>query len=425
MSIDRIKGPAIQSIKKIDLIQAEKAKLDNGIPFYQVKSGTQPVIRLEFIFEAGIRQQQKPLVASFSNSMLVEGTKKLSAQAIAEKFDYFGAFVEPEIDNDRAGLTLHCLSKSFNSVFPQFAELLLEASYPENILKTNLSNSRQKYIVNTDKVEFLARKKFMQVLFGETHPYGRQAELENFDDLKQADLLDFYSQFYQLNNLTIVASGQYGEEVFQLVNQFFGTIKITERKNNSFTHSEEQKIQKLKIEKKGAVQNSIRIGSQFPIKSHPDFFNMQILNTALGGYFGSRLMANIREDKGYTYGIGSGVVSMEKAGYFFIATEVGSDVCEKALKEIYFETTKLCNEEIGNEELNMVKNYMLGSFLRHSDGPFAMADRFKAIHFYQLDYTHFDNYIDAINTVSARDLLNVAQKYLNQDRLSEVITGTF
>ena len=177
------------------------------------------------------------------------------------------------------------------------------------------------------------------------------------------------------------------------------------------------------IEKEGALQSAIRIGKLMFNKTHPDFQSLQVLNTVYGGYFGSRLMSNIREDKGYTYGIGSGLVSLQHGGYFFITTEVGVDVTAKAIKEIYFEMDRLRKEKITTDELQLVKNYLLGTFLRSVDGPFAMADRFKGILNYNLGYDYFDRYIATIRAVSASDLMGLANTYFDKDSMIELVVG--
>ena len=177
------------------------------------------------------------------------------------------------------------------------------------------------------------------------------------------------------------------------------------------------------ILKKDAVQSAIRIGKVLFNKKHPDFQSLQILNTLFGGYFGSRLMSNIREDKGYTYGIGSGIVSLQNSGYFFISTEVGVDVCKDALNEIYFEMNRLREELVSENELQLVKNYLLGTFLRSVDGPFAMAEKFKGIMEYNLDYDYFDNYIATIRSISASKLRNLANTYLDKNSMIELVVG--
>ena len=177
------------------------------------------------------------------------------------------------------------------------------------------------------------------------------------------------------------------------------------------------------ILKEDAMQSAIRIGKVLFNKTHPDFQPLQILNTLFGGYFGSRLMSNIREDKGYTYGIGSGIASLQNSGYFFISTEVGVDVCKDALKEIYFEMNRLREELVPEDELQLVKNYLLGMFLRSVDGPFAMAERFKGIMEYNLNYDYFDRYIATIKEISASQLRSLANSYFDKDSMIELVVG--
>lgn len=423
MSLNRNNAPAVNVIEKADLEKPVKKKLDNGIPFFELVTGSQPVLRLEFIFDAGTKFQSKKLQASFTNSMLTEGTKNLTAREIADKLDFYGAFLQPEVENDHANITLHCLSKTFSNVADTLAEIILHPVFPEKELELQLQNARQKYMVNAEKVDFLARKKFNEVLFGSEHPYGKQADESDFLKLNTTDLNDFFRSYYDLSTLTIIASGNFTDSVFQQVNGLFGKEKINPKKDPIQLSNQFPAPGKFKVEKQNAIQCGIRVGKIMVKKDHPDFRALQILNTALGGYFGSRLMANIREDKGYTYGIGSAVVSLNDVGYFFITTEAGKDVCENTLKEIYFELERLQNEILPEAELNMVKNYMLGSFLRNSDGPFAMADRFKSLYFSGLEYSYYDEFLEIIRTITAEEIRSLSVKYLNINSMTEVVAG--
>ena len=177
------------------------------------------------------------------------------------------------------------------------------------------------------------------------------------------------------------------------------------------------------IEKKGAVQNAIRMGKRVFNRNHPDYPKMTILNTILGGYFGSRLMSNIREDKGYTYGIGSGLVSLQLDGYFYIATEVGADVCQAAINEINKELTVLCETEVGSDELNLVKNYLFGAFQRSIDGPFALADRFKTLLLSGLSFDYYYKYLETVKNVSGKELLEMAQRHLPPSQMTLITVG--
>jgi len=161
----------------------------------------------------------------------------------------------------------------------------------------------------------------------------------------------------------------------------------------------------------------------FP-RNHPDYVGMAILSTILGGYFGSRLMANIREDKGYTYGIGSGLVSMRHSGYLYIASDVGANVREQAVEEIYKEIDRLCNDLVSTEELNLVRNYMTGAFLRNIDGPFAIAERFISTFDYDLDFKeYYLRYLDIIKTITSEKNYGAGNQIFTKKSFFEAVSG--
>jgi zinc protease len=420
--IDRSIQPAVHPIQEVDFIKPEKVSLGNKIPFYILKAGSQPVIRLEFFFKAGSKYQRKPLQASYTVSQLTEGTKSFSAREIADRMDYFGAFLHGEVEDEYAVITLHCLSKNFKDVWPVLKEVLTCPVFPENELNTALANGKQKLSVNLNKVEFVARREFSAALFG-NHPYGKKAELDDYSKLTTQDLKDFYNEFYKADNCVVMASGNFGNDIQEILNNEF---VLSEGKSvypdfNFETIAASHK----NIPKESSVQCGIRMGKVLFNRVHPDFIGMTVVNTLLGGYFGSRLMANIREDKGYTYGIGSALASYPETGVFLIATEVGAEVCKDALKEIYKEIELLRSEKVSDEELSLVKNYMLGSFLRNSDGPFAMSDRFKTIHFSGLDYSYYEKYIKKVNAITADEILELCNKYLDTKSFTEIVAGNY
>jgi predicted Zn-dependent peptidase len=421
--MNRTIAPLIKDISKIDFVKPVKEKLHNGTDIYFLKSGSQEVMRIELIFHAGTSYQHKPLLASFTASMLNEGTKSYNSQQISQIIDYYGAHFSAETDLDYTTLTLYCLSKDFEKLFPILFEIITNPVFPQKELNTQIANAKQRYIVNNDKVEFLARKNFAKAIFGDTHPYGKQAEIDDYDNITPDDLKKFYTHHYSINNAVIIISGNFNETtIYNIFNNAFVNSNAIQIKDPEITYTLPT-AQKIFIKKKNAIQNGLRIGKILLNKTHPDFAGMQVLNCALGGYFGSRLMANIREDKGYTYGIGSAIATFKHAAYFFIATEVGTDVCSHALNEIYKEIQILQNSAVPETELEMVKNYMLGNFLKNSDGPFAMADRFKNLYLFGLDYQWYDNYLHTIKTINATTLQELAQKYLKTESLTEVVAG--
>ncbi|WP_431295020.1 M16 family metallopeptidase [Pedobacter sp. P26] len=379
-------------------------------------------MRIEFIFENVNWKLEKPLQAIAVSALINNGTNKLTSKEIAEQIDFYGAFFQTEYVQDQSSVTLYTLNKHLKSVLPIVKDVLSESQFPQQELDIYIQNQKQKLQVNLKKNDILARKEFAHALFGDT-AYGVNIQAEHYDALKREDLIEYFKAAYAPNNCTIIVSGKFDEASFNLLNDTFGKgWEKSDAVKNSFDFAATAK-QNIYTEKPEALQSAIRIGQLAINRKHKDFSGLQILNTVLGGYFGSRLMNNIREDKGYTYGIGSGISSLQQAGYLFISTEVGADVCAAALTEIYKEIELLKNELIGEEELSLVRNYMLGSMLGSLENVFSHADKFKNIYFSGLDYDYYTRYIEKVKTVSAEELLALANKYLNTENFTEVVIG--
>ncbi|RZK64704.1 MAG: insulinase family protein [Pedobacter sp.] len=420
--LNRQQAPDFKQVSTINIIQPQQKKLQNDVPVYIVYSGEQDLVRIEFIFNNVNWNVEKPLQAIAVSAMLNNGTSKLSSKEIAEQIDFYGAFFQTEYAQDQSTVTLYTLNKHLASVLPIVKDVLSDSQFPQKELDIYIQNQKQKMQVNLQKNDILSRKEFAHALFGDT-AYGVDIQAKHYDELKRDSLVEYFKASYTPNNCTIVVSGKFDEASFDLLNQQFGNNwdKSHSIPNNfKFTASNTQPVYREIPE---AIQSAIRIGKIAVNRTHEDFPGLQILNTVLGGYFGSRLMNNIREDKGYTYGIGSGISSLQDAGYFFIATEVGAEVCADALVEIYKEIDLLKNELIGDEELNLVKNYMLGSMLGSLENIFSHADKFKNIYFFGLDYDYYDRYIAKVKSITAEEMKDLANKYLNTSEFTEVVIG--
>lgn len=420
--LNRTQAPDFKQVSAINFIQPEKVVLDNGIPVFAIHSGEQDLVRIEFLFDNVNWTIEKPLQAIAVNAMLNNGTNKLSSKEIAESIDFYGAFFQTEYGQDQSTVTLYSLNKHLASVLPIVKDVLSYSQFPQKELDIYIQNQKQKLQVNLQKNDILSRKEFSHALFGDT-AYGVDIQLKHYDAVKRDDLVDYFKAAYTPNNCTIVVAGKFDEKSFSLLNEQFGKDWETSNSvKNNFNFNTLKKNEVYK-EKSESLQSAIRIGRLVVNRKHEDFAGLQILNCVLGGYFGSRLMNNIREDKGYTYGIGSGIVSLQSAGYLFIATEVGADVCAPALTEIYREIELLKNELVEEEELELVRNYMLGSMLGSLENVFSHADKFKNIYFSGLNYNYYENYINTVKTITAEEIKDLANKYLTIETFTEVVVG--
>ncbi|MFD0793682.1 M16 family metallopeptidase [Mucilaginibacter litoreus] len=426
MILDRKTPPAFNGVENIRLIHPEETMLSNGCKLFTFNSGSQDLVRIEWIFSNLRFNADKPLLNVAVNNMLNDGTSTLSAAQIADKIDFYGAFLQVDYSFDHSQLTLYTLTKHLGAILPVVKEILTDSVFPEKELATYKRNQQQKLQVSLQKNDFVARRLFNKALFGETI-YGVAAEPADFESLVQEDMLSHFRQMYQPANCTIIIAGKAGNEVVTAVANTFENSWSDNNESADISQPATQPATEKFIyqERPGALQSAIRLGMPIVQLSHPDFPALQVLNTVLGGYFGSRLMSNIREDKGYTYGIGSGMASFKQAASFFIASEVGADVCKAALTEVEKEVTGLKNELIPDDELSLVRNFMLGSLLGSLENVMSHADKFKSLYFSGLGYDYYDRYTEIVKNVTVEQLQQLANKYYNFDDFYKVIVGKY
>lgn len=422
--LDRTQPPPLPSFAPFSIEKAQSHVLAHGIPAYSISAGKQEVIRLDFIFGSGSWEEETPLAATFTNRMLQEGSKYRSGRSLAETLDAYGAYLQYESGVDRSSVSLYTLSKHLNTVLPVVLEIIFMPGFPLAELETTVRNQQQQLAVDCQKVSVMARRTFMQSVFGSNNPYGYQLTAEDLAALRPDQLARFHKKNYTTDNLTVISAGWQAEKALEQLNKVLVGLPASYAEKSNKAHAFSAALPgRIEVSKTGALQHALRLGKPLVGKLHPDYVGLKVLNTVLGGYFGSRLMSNLREDKGYTYGVGSAILSYERAAFFTIATEVGADVSEDAVEQIIKELNKLRSELIPDIELAQVRSYLQGVYLSNFDGAFALADRFKDIHFFGLDYQYYDAYIGAVQNIGSEKLLELAQTYLSPDSLFIVRAG--
>jgi zinc protease len=423
--LNRTSPPAFKELDVFEIVKAKSSSLDNGIPFHQILSGTQSIVKLEIIFKAGAWYEPQNTVSFLTTKMLSAGSSGYSAKEIEEKIAFFGAFLELNPGQDKSTFTLYTLSKHLPSLLPIVFNIITESIFPEQEL-TNLKNiTGQNLKINLSKTSYLASSRFKEILFGSGHPYGRSLNEESLAQVRREHLVEYYQTYFNSKNCDIILSGNGPEDFFKLINEHLGQSNWGKQSKPVDKKYEPAKasLKKTEIKKEGAIQTSIRMGSRLFTIRNPDYFKTYILVEILGGYFGSRLMKNIREEKGFTYGISSSLVCMQYGGYLVIGTDVKKEFTADTLKEIYKEINILKSEPVSTSELENVKNYLLGSFLNSLNTPFSLADKFKTIYFNHLTYDFYTTYVQSIKEASSEELMELANKYLKEEDMNEVIAG--
>jgi zinc protease len=395
--------------------------LKNGVEVYAINAGAEEVMAIEWVYFAGNSYEEQDLIAASANFLLKNGTTKKTAFRINEHFDYYGSYLNRACYNETAVLSLHSLTKHIGELLPAVRELLTDSTLPQDELDTYKQNMKQRLRVNLKKSDFVAGRLIDAYLYGEQHPYGKFSRAEDFDRLQREQLLDFYKKYYQQGKLVIFAAGRLPADLERLLNEQFGDLVNKEVKDLEHpVHPAAEKKFRIANDENG-VQGSIRLARPFPNRHHPDFLKVMVLNNLFGGFFGSRLMVNIREDKGYTYGIHSYLQNHVHNSAWMISTEAGKEVAEATISEVYKEMKRLREEKGDEEELLMVRNYMMGSILGDLDGPFQIIARWKNIILNNLSENYFYESINTIKSITVKELQELAQKYLIPEEFYELV----
>lgn len=400
----------------------EKIVLDNNTPVYTINAGAEDVVMLEFVFYAGNAFEQQNIIAAATNYLLKNGTRSKTAFQLNEHFEYHGAYLNRACYNETATLTLHCLSKHFDTLVPVIREILTESIFPTTELDIFKQNSKQRLSVNLKKCDFVANRLIDTYLYGKEHPYGQFARAEEYEALDVETIRSFYERYYRNGKCIMFAAGKFPANFAEQINKNFGDLPFRQDLQEVLYATVPAAEKKYRVENDPlGVQGAIRIARPFPNRHHPDFQKVMILNNLFGGFFGSRLMSNIREEKGYTYGITSYIQNHIHQTAWVISTEAGKDVCEATITEVYKEMEDLREDLVDDEELLLVKNYMMGTNLGDLDGPFQIIARWKNLILNNLDEKYFYTSMNTIKTVSAEELQALAQKYLVEDQFYELV----
>lgn len=408
---------------KLTLKPYDHFTLDNGVPVYAINAGAQDVLQIEMVFYAGNFFEKNKSVAAATNHLLKNGTKSRTAFELNEDFEYYGASCSRACYSETAILSLHTLTKHTPKLLPVMRDMITEATFLTEELDIFVQNTKQRLTVNLEKCEFVAGRKIDQFLYGADHPYGTFTAAADMDALNADQLRAFYNEFYVNGECVIFIAGKLPADYQQLLNDHFGDLKLRKPSYHvSPIQTSPADEMKHRIQNdENAVQGAIRIAQPFPNRHHPDFKKAIVLNTVFGGYFGSRLMSNIREEKGYTYGIHSYLQNHMQESAWLISTEAGKDVAEATIEEVYKEMKLLRENPIDAEELALVRNYMIGGILGDLDGPFHIIAKWKNIILNNLDESYFYNSIAAVKQTGPEELQELAQKYLQPEKFYELV----
>jgi zinc protease len=404
----------------------ETARLSNGVPVYLLGKGAVDLLRIEFVFNAGQHLEKVHMAASVTNAMLTEGTVKHDAVTINDLIDSTGAMLNHTAEKETASLVMITLSRKLEELTALAEEVLFHPSFPETEFRMLIDKRVQSFLTSRQKTSVIGREEFYRALCGNDNPYGRISNLDDYRVLTTSATAEFHSLYYKPDNMYITVAGRDPEQALPVLEKYFsgyGTGTWHEPEIPRFVF-ETARPGRIFSEVNNSVQSTVRLGWKGITRDHPDYQGLQVASMILGGYFGSRLMRNIREEKGYTYGINSLVGAFHGIGYIVIITEVANGYREETIKEIKKEINGLCTNEVGSDELNIVRNHFMGEIARMFDGPFNRAETIKSIIDFNCGHDYFSRFVDTVKTITPGKIKELFNTYFIVDNAFEIIAGS-
>jgi zinc protease len=418
--LDRTQAPPFQRSSAFDLYQPEKNTLPNGVPLHLIHGGEQDVIKIELIAQAGRWVEDTPGAAYFTAQLLSKGTTRKSSFDIAQIFDRFGAHLEISPGLDFTSISLYALTRNLEPALYLLHELLTEATFPEKELAQLQSIYLQNLKVNNEKTSFLAGKLFRKSLFGANHPYGKELDEKEVTAINREQLKAHSTRFQ--NGLLAFAAGKIDDKSRALLDSVLATLPAKPAGKPAPAPAQGAEASQHQ-QKEGSVQASIRMGKKSVLRSHPQYADVLFISHILGGYFGSRLMKNIREEKGLTYGIHASMHALMQDSYLVIGADVNKENVELTLAEIKKELRRLRDEPIDANELDTARNHFIGSLQSELTTAFAHADKIKTITLFGLDRSYYNNLIARMEQITAADIQRTAAQHFHEKDFLEVAVG--
>ena len=399
--------------------------MPNGIPLYLLEGADKGVVRFDILFKGGYAVQSKPLLAMFTNRMLREGAGELSAAEISQKLDYYGAWVDMYSSQNCNHITLYTMSKHFVPLLKVLEEMIRRPLFPQENLDTVRNNNKSYFVVNSHKVDVVSQRYFENSLWGDSHPLGHVVEAADYDAITRDDIVGYYNDYYGSCNCTMFLSGCADETMLAALSESFGVESWGCEKECAAVEplSPSPQFCRRTIHVPATMQSAVKIGFMAMEATDPDFHEFRFLCVLLGGYFGSRLMSNVREENGYTYHISAELDAYGQRNAFMISSETATEYVEPLIKEVYKELDRLVEEPVTVDEIELVRNYIMGELCREYEGQSAKSEVFINAWLSGVDFASVNSYIDKIKTITPAGLHRLACQYFKRENMIEIVVG--
>ncbi len=382
---------------------------------YVLRGGSQPVVKVDLLFRAGLRRSRLPLVGRATSVLMAEGTVNHTSKELAQKLDFYGAYTWSNVVSNYATISAMCLSRDVKPVFSLLEEMIKYPTFPKSEVDLYVAQELQKFDVSILKTSTQASRNLLKLLYADGDKSARVANREDYMALTPEVLKEFHALAYNPTGMQIFVCGLPSDDDLKIISDTFGSNWAEGEPWVADAPVFKDKPS-VKFINQDGEQTSLRMARRLVNRMHPDFLPVQVANVALGGYFGSRLMQILREDLGLTYGVTSYVSAGKVFGIHGIATEIKSGSHNQVIDVIKNEMGRLSSELIPDKELADIRGYMLGDLLRYFESVTASADTlFSLLMDDDVPVSRFEEFYNVIRNITPEEIRDAAARWFNPD----------
>jgi len=419
--------PVLAPERAVTWPKRTRARLSNGMEIVLAEAHSIPKFHGELFFRAGeaLVSDRSVGLAEMTSTVLRTGTAKRTSRQIEEDLRRLGADLGTSAGQDTSAISFAGLSEFAELLLQLVAELGQEASFPEQEFERERRQKLEEVKLERTSPGFLASERLRKVLFG-THPYARVSPSEQqVAAYSRANLESVYREIYTPENALLVLVGDFEPQaMLKSVEKVFSDWegkKPAAKAASALPKFGGRRV--YVVHNPGSVQTQILLGCHAITRKHPDWIRLGLTNSLYGGAFNSRLVMNIREDKGYTYSPRSGVSPLRQHGYFSVSAAVRNDVVAASLTEIFYEIDKLRSLPVPAAELADAQNYLTGMFSMGLATQEGLLSQFSTVELNELPVDYLETYRDKVRALTSADLLAAARKYFDSANMQIVVVG--
>lgn len=399
--------------------------LPNGMKVTMVQYGSVPKVAFQAVVYTGTKDDAKNKmgVSDFAGRLLKENTKNRTGEQIAREAAEMGGRLNVGVGVDSTNFSGEVLSEFDVNFLNLLADVMLNPNYKAEDLERLRANRLRSLALSRQQAGTQAWTKFRELIYP-NHPFGQlNPREEEITGIKLEDISKFYDENYGASKTHLYVVGRFNAaNVKKAIEKAFSGMK----KGNAATRnvpSSDAKRNFAKIDRPNAPQSTIYLGMPAPNQSDADYIKFTVMDSILGGSFGSRITSNIRENKGYTYSPGSFIFNRYKTGFWIESADVTTQFTGASIKEILFEVNRMKTEPVSDAELNGIKNYLTGLYVLQNSSRFGIIGQLESMNYNELPVATLNDYVKNVLAVTPKDIQDMAKKYLTEDKMTIVVVG--